>query len=62
MFVSRQDWIQVDGELITVTVQSKGASVYVVGQFRGHHITGKGRTISEARSNWIRFAEYEANS
>jgi hypothetical protein len=62
MFVSKKDWIQVDGELITVSIQSKGASVYVVGQFRWRHIIGKGRTVSEAKSSWIRFAEYEANS
>lgn len=62
MFVSKQDWIQVGGELVTVSVRKIGASVHVVGQFRGRQITGKGRTESEAKSSWRQFAEYEANS
>lgn len=62
MFVSKQDWIQVDGELVTVSVQSKGSSVHVVGLFRGRQITGIGRSESEAKLSWRRRAEYEANS
>ena len=50
MFVSKQDLIPVDGELVPVSVRKSGASVHVVGLFRGRQITGKGRTESEAKS------------
>lgn len=62
MFVSKQDWIQVDGELVTVSVRKIGASFHVVGLFRSRQITGKGRTESEAKSSWGSRAEYMANS
>lgn len=62
MYVSKQDWIRVDGELITVSVRKAGASFHVSGLFRGHQFTGKGRTESEAKSRWKSWAEYEANS
>ena len=61
MFVSKQDWIAIDGEVVAVSLQGKGSSVKVVGLFRGHWITGTGCTESAAKSSWKRKAEYEVN-
>jgi len=62
MNTSKQGLIDVDGSCIEVVISKKGSTFYVAGFFRNRQIFGKGRTESEAQSNWKKSAEYEANS
>lgn len=62
MSLSYHSWIYVDGSYIEVVISKKGLTFDASGLYRGRHLTGKGRTESEAKSRWKALAEYEANS
>ena len=62
MVKCQHDWIQIDGEYISVVLRKTGSTYYVTGQFRDRFLTGKGRTATEAKSNWRIFAQNEANT
>jgi len=51
----------IDGELCTVHRVKSGKTWRAYGTFRTRQIEGKGRTESEALSDWKSRAKYEAN-
>ena len=61
MNADKPDSAQVDGEIIDLRVRKTGSSFQVQGTFRDHSFTGKGRSASAAKADWIKQAEYEAN-
>jgi hypothetical protein len=53
---------KIDEELCTVHVVRQGKTWTAYGSFRSKRLEGKGRTESEALSNWNRLANFEANA